>query len=94
MGITTALQLAHANLVFIRKNFRVVLERTVRELNGESCISLEEVRHPNSKLSAGGPSGSLSRRMKLCGRQSVSTLNVQLKSCAVSGSSAGILLYL
>lgn len=34
MGITTALQLARANPVFIRKNFNVVLERTVRELNG------------------------------------------------------------
>ncbi|EPR0422734.1 Y-family DNA polymerase [Enterobacter hormaechei] len=42
MGITTALQLAHANPAFIRKNFNVVLERTVRELNGEACISLEE----------------------------------------------------
>ncbi|WP_194208724.1 Y-family DNA polymerase [Superficieibacter sp. 1612_C1] len=42
MGITTALQLARANPAFIRKNFSVVLERTVRELNGESCIALEE----------------------------------------------------
>ena len=42
MGITTALQLARANPAFIRKNFNVVLERTVRELNGEACISLEE----------------------------------------------------
>ena len=42
MGITTALQLARANRAFIRKNFNVVLERTVRELNGEACISLEE----------------------------------------------------
>lgn len=42
MGITTALQLARANPAFIRKNCNVVLERTVRELNGEACISLEE----------------------------------------------------
>lgn len=42
MGITTALQLAQANPAFIRRNFSVVLERTVRELNGESCISLED----------------------------------------------------
>ncbi|MBK0079696.1 translesion error-prone DNA polymerase V subunit UmuC [Kosakonia sp. S58] len=42
MGITTALQLARTNPAFIRKNFSVVLERTVRELNGESCIPLEE----------------------------------------------------
>lgn len=50
MGITTALQLAHANPVFIRKNFRDVLERTVRELNGESCISLEEVPPPKRQI--------------------------------------------
>ncbi|MFV2408962.1 protein ImpB, partial [Escherichia coli] len=42
LGNNTALQLAHANTAFIRKNFRVILERTVRELNGESCISLQE----------------------------------------------------
>ena len=41
-GVTTALQLARMNPAFIRKNFTVVLERTVRELNGEACISLEE----------------------------------------------------
>nr|WP_256378122.1 translesion error-prone DNA polymerase V subunit UmuC [Pantoea sp. Ap-870] len=42
MGIENALQLARAHPAFIRKNFSVVLERTVRELNGESCIPLEE----------------------------------------------------
>lgn len=42
MGITTALQLSQTNPVFIRKNFNVMLERTVRELNGESCIPLED----------------------------------------------------
>lgn len=46
-GITTALQLARMNPTFVRKNFTVVLERTVRELNGEACISLEEA--PPSK---------------------------------------------
>lgn len=42
MGITNALQLSRANLAFVRRNFTVVLERTVRELNGESCIALED----------------------------------------------------
>jgi len=42
LGITTSLELARTNPAFIRKNFSVVLERTVRELNGESCIALEE----------------------------------------------------
>ena len=50
MGITTARQLARANPAFIRKNFNVVLERTVRELNGESCISLEEAPPPKQQI--------------------------------------------
>lgn len=47
LGIRTALELARTHPAFIRKNFSVVLERTVRELNGESCIPLEEL--PPSK---------------------------------------------
>jgi len=43
MGISNALQLARANPALIRKDFNVVLERTVRELNGESCIPIEEL---------------------------------------------------
>ena len=50
MGITTALQLARANPTFIRKNFNVVLERTVRELNGEPCITLEEAPPPKQQI--------------------------------------------
>lgn len=42
LGITTALQLAETNSQFVRKNFNVVLERTVRELNGEQCLEMEE----------------------------------------------------
>ncbi|EEQ0767326.1 Y-family DNA polymerase [Salmonella enterica] len=42
LGISNALQLARMNPAFVRRNFTVVLERTVRELNGEACISLEE----------------------------------------------------
>jgi len=42
MGIENGLQLADADSRFIRKNFSVVLERTVRELRGEPCLALEE----------------------------------------------------
>ncbi|WP_238084530.1 Y-family DNA polymerase [Pseudescherichia vulneris] len=42
MGIENALQLADTDIHFIRKHFSVVLERTVRELRGESCLELEE----------------------------------------------------
>lgn len=42
MGIANVLQLADTDIRFIRKNFSVVLERTVRELRGEPCLALEE----------------------------------------------------
>lgn len=42
MGINTVLDLADTDIRFIRKHFNVVLERTVRELRGESCLALEE----------------------------------------------------
>jgi DNA polymerase V len=42
MGIRTALDLARSNTALMRKNFSVVLERTIRELNGDSCIPFEE----------------------------------------------------
>lgn len=50
MGINTVLDLAQANTGLIRKNFNVVLERTVRELNGESCIPLEDMPPPKSQI--------------------------------------------
>ncbi|HFD2936416.1 TPA: translesion error-prone DNA polymerase V subunit UmuC [Klebsiella quasipneumoniae subsp. similipneumoniae] len=50
MGIATALQLAQANTTMIRKHFGVVLERTVRELNGEACIELEDVPPPKQQI--------------------------------------------
>lgn len=42
MNIKTALDLADADPKTIRLKFSVVVERTVRELNGVSCIDLEE----------------------------------------------------
>ncbi|WP_158785446.1 Y-family DNA polymerase [Pantoea sp. BAV 3049] len=50
MGVKTALQLAQSTPSLIRKNFSVVLERTVRELNGESCIPLEEAPAPKQQI--------------------------------------------
>ncbi|MGR0278895.1 translesion error-prone DNA polymerase V subunit UmuC [Marinomonas dokdonensis] len=43
-GIHTGLQLADADPKSIRSEFSVVLERTVRELNGVSCLNLELMR--------------------------------------------------
>lgn len=41
MGIETVLQLADANLQLMKRTFGVVVERTVRELNGTPCISID-----------------------------------------------------
>jgi nucleotidyltransferase/DNA polymerase involved in DNA repair len=46
MGIYTALQLADSNISMIRRSFDVIVERTVRELNGESCLALEDAPPP------------------------------------------------
>lgn len=43
-GIHTALDLAQVDPKLVRREFSVVLERTVRELNGVSCLALESVR--------------------------------------------------
>lgn len=43
LGIYNALELANSSAKNIRQQFSVVLERTVLELNGESCIELDEL---------------------------------------------------
>lgn len=43
MSITTVRELKYAPPKMIRTQFGVVLERTVAELNGEACLTLEEV---------------------------------------------------
>lgn len=43
IGVKSALDLANCPSATIRNLFSIVLERTVRELNGESCLELEEI---------------------------------------------------
>lgn len=50
MGINNALQLAELSPSFIRKQFSVVVERTVRELNGTPCLGLEEFTAPKEQI--------------------------------------------
>lgn len=47
IGITNVLDLASANDSFIRKQFSVVMQRTVLELQGTSCIEIEHT--PDAK---------------------------------------------
>jgi len=50
MGIATARDLANAHPDSIRRQFSVVVERTVRELNGEPCIGLEDAPPPRQQI--------------------------------------------
>ncbi len=50
MGIYTVEQLRRADTELIRRRFSVVLERTVRELRGLSCLELEEVSHDKQQI--------------------------------------------
>lgn len=49
-GVTTAAQLAAMHCTEARARYSVVMERTVRELNGESCIDLEEIAPPKKQI--------------------------------------------
>ena len=49
LGFNTVLDLKRANPERLRQQFSVVMERTVRELNGTVCIELEEIS-PAKKL--------------------------------------------
>jgi DNA polymerase V len=50
MDIRTAWDLAQADTWTLRKNFSVVVERTVRELRGTPCLELEEVAPPKQEI--------------------------------------------
>ncbi len=50
LNIYTALELASANPKYIRRHFNVCVERIIEELNGHSCLSLEEVPNPRKQI--------------------------------------------
>ncbi|CAG9435506.1 Protein UmuC (plasmid) [Providencia alcalifaciens] len=49
-GIKTVLDLSRLPTFEARKMYSVVLERTVRELNGESCLQLEEISSAKQQI--------------------------------------------
>ena len=52
LGIHTVLDLANANPVRMRQRFGVVLERTVHELQGTSCLALDDLNTPRQQVMA------------------------------------------
>jgi len=59
MGIRTVQQLREADAETIRSRFSVVLERTVRELRGVSCLDMEEVAPAKQQIMSSRSFGSL-----------------------------------
>ncbi len=49
-GIHTALALADCDPSWVRSHYSVTLERTVRELNGQSCMDLEACPPPRQQI--------------------------------------------
>lgn len=49
-GITTVLELAQLDVAMVRGRWSVVLERTVRELQGTSCIELDHAPAPKQEI--------------------------------------------
>ncbi len=49
-GVTNVLQLVQIDPATIRRRWSVVLERTVRELQGQACIAMEEQPPPKKEI--------------------------------------------
>lgn len=52
LGVHTVKQLKESSPIWIKKEFNVVLARTVAELNGEPCLELEDIAPPNAYFTA------------------------------------------
>lgn len=50
LGIYTAYQLATANSKQLRRHFSVNIERTIAELNGTACLSIEQQAPPKQQI--------------------------------------------
>jgi DNA polymerase V len=50
LGLHTVLDLKRADPETLRQQFSVVIEKTIRELNGTLCIELEEVNPPKKQI--------------------------------------------
>ncbi|MCL2303775.1 MAG: Y-family DNA polymerase [Planctomycetaceae bacterium] len=50
LGIRSALQLADMDPLWMRREFSIVLERLVRELNGERCLELHTIPQPRQSI--------------------------------------------
>lgn len=50
LGIDTAYDLKYSDAATMRHKFNVVIEKTVRELNGTTCLEIEQIRGPQQQI--------------------------------------------
>ena len=58
MGIRTVLNLKNSDPAILRRRFGVVVEKTVRELNGIICLELEDISSPKQQIMSSRSFGS------------------------------------
>ncbi|MDP9556814.1 UNVERIFIED_ORG: nucleotidyltransferase/DNA polymerase involved in DNA repair [Pseudomonas parafulva] len=83
MGIRTAWELAHADAWSLRKQFSVVLEKTVRELGGTTCLELDEPDPPKKEICCSRMFGTRLTDLAPI-KEAVATPREPLKSSALS----------
>lgn len=81
MGIRTVADLRGASPNAIRLHFSVVLERTVAELHGISCLTLEEVAPPKKQIVSSKSFGQMVTSLEELGRLFPPMSPEPLKSC-------------
>ncbi|MCY4357401.1 MAG: Y-family DNA polymerase [Gammaproteobacteria bacterium] len=64
LNIRTAWELAQANPKMVRRRSTVCLERTIEELNGRSCLALEELPPPKQQIYCTRSFGTKARELK------------------------------
>jgi DNA polymerase V len=50
LGIHTGLDLAKADPKYVRRHTNVMMEKMIRELNGEACLALEDIPSPKKQI--------------------------------------------
>ena len=89
MGITTVRDLKRAPPKMIRTQFSVVLERTVAELNGETCLTLEEIAPPKQQIMASRSFGEYVYTLEELAQAVVTTPRAPRRNCGAKPARRG-----
>lgn len=89
-GIETVEALRTANAKVLRREFSVVLERTIAELNGVSCLSLEETAPAKQQIMSSRSFGTYVYDLEPLGEAVASYIAIAAEKLRSQGSLAGM----